>query len=169
MDIVLLIIIGTLSRLAPHPANMTAIGALAVFCGAKLDIRKALLVMVSTMVLSDLVLGFHSVVWATYGSLAISVLLANYFLQKPSVTRIMSVALASSVIFYLVTNFAVWVIPGSMYPKTFAGLLDSYILAIPFFRNSLVGDFFYSGIFFGGYELIWRRKICHANVKINHI
>lgn len=154
MEIILLIIIGGLSRLVPHPANMTAVGALAVFSGSRYGKAKGLLVTVGAMIIGDVVFGFHLVMWATYGSLACSVLLAGIFLRKSSVARVAGVTLASSVIFYLVTNFAVWVIPGSMYPKTLAGLIDSYIMAIPFFRNSLIGDLFYSGVFFGGYECV---------------
>jgi len=161
MDTIFLIFIGTLSRLAPHPANVTAVGALAIFSGSRYGKIKGLIVTFGTMLVSDVVLGLHPVMWATYGSFALSVLLANTFLKKRSVTRIAGVTLASSIIFYLVTNFAVWAVPGSMYPKTLAGLIDSYIMALPFFRNSLLGDFFYTGVFFSAYELVpfLRRKV----------
>src|SRR5450830_1134055 len=141
MDTILLIVIGVFSRLAPHPANVTAVGALAVFSGSRFGAAKALGITAATMLLTDAVLGFHAVMWATYGSFALSVLLANFFLRKQSVVRIAGVTLASSILFYLVTNFAVWFVPGSMYPRTFTGLLESYIMALPFFRNSLLGDF----------------------------
>lgn len=169
MDTILLIIIGTLSRLAPHPANVTAVGALAVFSGSRYGKLKGLIVTFGTMLVSDVVLGLHPVMWATYGSLAVSVLLASIFLRKRSMMRIAGVTFTSSIIFYLVTNFAVWAVPGSMYPKTLAGLLDSYIMAIPFFRNSLLGDLFYSGVFFGAYEYIFIKKyLCHVKRAINH-
>jgi hypothetical protein len=154
MDILLLIFIGTLSRFAPHPANVTAVGALAVFSGSRYGKYKGLFILVATMLISDVILGFHAVMWAIYGSLAFGVFLSSKFIHRPSIFRIGAVTLASSIIFYLVTNFAVWVIPGSMYPKTTAGLIDSYIMALPFFRNSLVGDFFYTGVFFGGAEIV---------------
>ena len=154
MDIVTLIVIGVLSRLAPHLPNVTVVGGLAIFSGSRYSKTKALGITVAAMVITDAILGFHSVMLATYGSLACSVLLANYFLKKRSSGRIISVTLISSIIFYLVTNFAVWAITGSMYPKTFAGLMDSYIMALPFFRNSLIGDFIYTSVFFGGLEVI---------------
>jgi hypothetical protein len=161
MDILIFIIVGIFSRLAPHPANVTAIGALAVFSGSKYSSVKALVITVSAMLVSDMFLGFHSVMWATYGCFALSVLLANKFLKKRSVIRIAGITLTSSVLFYLITNFAVWAVHGSMYPHTLAGLLDSYIMALPFFRNSIIGDFFYMGIFFGGWELvgIFRKRV----------
>lgn len=165
MDTVLLIIIGVLSRLAPHPANVTAVGALAVFSGTRYGTTKALAITVGTMLISDAFLGFHTVMWATYGSFALSVLLARRFLQKKTIIRIAGITLTSSILFYLVTNFAVWVVPGSMYPKTLAGLAQSYIMALPFFRNSLIGDFSYSAIFFGSYALM---KILRPGLKILH-
>ncbi len=165
MDTVLLIILGVLSRLAPHPANITAVGALAVFSGSKYGAGKALGITVATMLLSDAVLGFHAVMWATYGSIALSVLLATMLLRKQSVLRIAGVTFTSSILFYLVTNFAVWYMPGSMYPGTLAGLMDSYIMALPFFRNSLLGDFSYVTIFFGSYALI---KALRPRLKILH-
>jgi hypothetical protein len=165
MDTVLLIVIGVISRLAPHPPNVTAVGALAVFSGSRYGAAKALGITIATMLLSDAVLGFHTVMWATYGSFALSVLLANLMLRKPSLLRIAGVTLACSILFYLVTNFAVWFVPGSIYPKTLAGLLESYIMALPFFRNSLLGDFSYSAIFFGSYALI---KTLRPRLKIIH-
>src|SRR4030042_2173695 len=108
MDTLLLVIIGVLSRLFPHPANVTAVGALAVFSGSRYRTTKALAVIACTMFVSDAVLGFHTVMWATYGSFALSVLLANFFLRKQSIIRIAGVILTSSLLFYFVTNFAVW-------------------------------------------------------------
>jgi hypothetical protein len=165
MDTLLLIFIGVVSRFAPHPANMTAVGGLAVFSAGKYSTTKALAITVTTMFVSDAILGFHAVMWATYGCFAMSVLLAGRFLRKQSIFRIAAVTVVSSTIFYLVTNFAVWAVPGSMYPKTFAGLAESYIMALPFFRNSLIGDFSYTAIFFGGYAVMnatrLRLKILH--------
>jgi hypothetical protein len=154
MDTILLIAIGILSRLMPHPANITAVGGLAVFSGSRYGTFKGILILFITMLVSDFVLGFHAVMWATYGSLALGVFLSGKFIKKPSYTRLGAVTLTSSVLFYLITNFAVWVVPESMYPKTFAGLMESYIMALPFFRNSVIGDFFYTGVFFGGLALI---------------
>jgi hypothetical protein len=61
--------------------------------------------------------------------------------------------LGASVLFYLITNFGVWIDPVSAYPKNFDGLVQSYIAAIPFFRNTLTGDLVYTGVLFGVYEL----------------
>ena len=164
MDTILLIMIGVLSRLVPHPANVTAVGALAVFSGSRYSKTKALVITVFTMFVSDAVLGFHTVMWATYGSFALSVLLANRYVKKQSMIRIAGVTLTSAVLFYLVTNFAVWFVPGSMYPKTLTGLVESYIMALPFFRNSLIGDSAYTAIFFGSYALV--KSLRHDMMKV---
>jgi len=156
--------IGVLSRLVPHPANVTAVGALAVFSGSRYSKTKALVITVFTMFVSDAVLGFHTVMWATYGSFALSVLLANRYVKKQSMIRIAGVTLTSAVLFYLVTNFAVWFVPGSMYPKTLTGLVESYIMALPFFRNSLIGDSAYTAIFFGSYALV--KSLRHDMMKV---
>lgn len=58
-----------------------------------------------------------------------------------------------AIIFFLLTNAAVWAF-GTMYPHTLSGLMESYTMAIPFFRNSLLGDIFFIGILVGGYEVI---------------
>jgi hypothetical protein len=68
------------------------------------------------------------------------------------VLRIAGAALASSVVFFVVTNFGVWVF-GSRYPKTAAGLLACYVAAIPFFQNTLAGDALYTAVLFGGFAV----------------
>jgi hypothetical protein len=62
-------------------------------------------------------------------------------------------SLAGSIVFYLVTNWAVWAF-GTMYAPNFGGLLESYVRAIPFFRNTLLGDLVFTGLLFGAYEAI---------------
>lgn len=154
MDTLVLIMLGVLSRLMPHPANFTAVGGIALFSGARLSLGKAAVIVVSTMVISDLFLGFHSVMWATYGSMLLAVGIGRILTTRRSIAWVGSMTCVSSLVFFLVTNFAVWAVPGSMYPKTLEGLWQSYIMALPFFRNSLLGDVFYTSVFFGGYELV---------------
>lgn len=73
------------------------------------------------------------------------------FIQKnKNVISITAVSLAGSVLFFLITNFAVWAY-SSMYTRDLAGLAQSYIAGLPFFRNTVLGDLFWAGVFFGGY------------------
>lgn len=131
MDIIALVFIGTLSRLAPHAPNVTAVGALALFSGARLSGKKALFITLATMFFSDVVLGFHSAMWATYGSMMLAVWLGTFLRSGAGVKNVACITFFSSVVFYLVTNFAVW-LSGGLYPHTFSGLTDSYFMALPF-------------------------------------
>ncbi|MDO8451365.1 MAG: hypothetical protein Q7S76_00675 [bacterium] len=140
---------------------MTSVSAIALFSGAHFSPKKALFIISATMLVSDLVLGFHGVMWATYGSMVVTMLLGRVLTRK-SVGRIVAVGALSSIIFYLLTNFAVWAIEGSMYPKTVMGLWQSYVMGLPFFRNSLAGDFLYTASFFGMYEIVSFLKAKHA-------
>ena len=93
------------------------------------------------MFVGDLFLGFHSTMFFTYTSLIIAVVL-GLLIKKFKFTEILFYGLASSVCFFLVTNFGAW-LTLEMYEKSFAGLLQSYILAIPFFHNTLISTFLY--------------------------
>ena len=154
IDALFLIAIGVLSRIMPHPANFTAVGGIALFSAARFGFGKALFVTTATMLISDLLFGFHAVMWATYGSFFLAVCLGTLLKGKTRGIRIIGLSSLSSVLFYLITNIAVWLAPGSMYPKTATGLIACYIAALPFFRNSLAGDLFYTSAFFGIAELV---------------
>lgn len=154
MEIILLIIIGIISRIVPHLPNMTAVGGISLFTSARFGVKKAVIVTSVVMMATDVFIGFHAVMWATYGCFLFTILLGQALRNRKDLKAILSLTLLSSIVFYLVTNFAVWVIPGSMYPKTIAGLFESYINALPFFRNSLVGDLTFSSLFFAAYELV---------------
>jgi hypothetical protein len=74
-------------------------------------------------------------------------------------------SLAASVLFFVVTNFAVWAM-GSMYPKSAGGLLACYVAAIPFFGNTLLGDAFFTAVLFGGLALAeWRIPAVRAEPR----
>jgi len=146
-----LVIIGILARLIDHPANIAPIAAIALFSGAMFsDKRLAFGVPIAAMVLSDAIIGFHSLVLVVYLSFALCVLIGWLMLKKYSVRNVVMASLASSVVFFFTTNFAYWLM---YYPNTFEGLLACYNSAIPFFRNSLIGDLVYSGVLFGGFAL----------------
>jgi len=160
MEILTFIGIGLLGRLLPHLPNMTPVGATALFFGAKFGMKKGLIVVLVTMLLSDLVKGLHPTMWATYGSFFLIVLAGKLIAKKNSVGWIAGAGVFSSVIFFVLTNFAVWIAPNLMYAKNIQGLVDCYVMAIPFFRNTLAGDLVYTAVFFGGYELvsIWKKQ-----------
>jgi len=151
-----MILAAAASRLVPHPPNAASITAVALFGGAYLsDKRLAFLVPISALFLSDLVLGLYSHMEVVYGSFALVVCIGLLLRRRRTPLAIGGAALASSSLFFVVTNFGVWVF-GSLYPKTMAGLLACYVAAIPFFQNTLLGDALYTVAMFGGFALAVR-------------
>lgn len=155
-----------LLRLVPHEPNVAPIGAMALFGGSYLPKKYALPIPILTMFVSDIFLGFHNTIAWVYGSFILIGLIGMLLKNRVNPGNVLLASLASSVLFYLITNFGVW-FNGSMYPKTLSGLLQSYVLALPFFRNTLLGDLFYSGVFFGGYALVRSRltQVAHSEVQ----
>ena len=151
-----MILAAAASRLIPHPPNVASVTAVALFGGAYLsDRRLAFLVPLTALFLSDLVLGFYSHMWVVYGSFALVVCVGFLLRIRRGPIAIAGAALASSILFFVITNFGVWVF-GSLYPKTMQGLLGCYLAAIPFFQNTLMGDAVYSTVLFGGFALAER-------------
>jgi hypothetical protein len=148
-----IIIFAVLLRLLPHPPNVAPIAAMALFGGAYLNKRYALVVPLVALFLSDIFLGFYSGMIFIYGSFFLTGLIGLWLKNYKSVPNVIFASLISSVLFYLITNFGVW-LSGTMYAKSFSGLIESYVMGIPFFRNTLLGDLGYVGLFFGSYELV---------------
>lgn len=152
---VLLILIGIAGRMVPHPPNFAPITAIALFGGFYLPGRYALLVTFAALFLSDLLIGFYGQTMIfVYLSFLISNLVGIILRGNKKLETLVSASLICSIIFFLVTNFGVWLDPLSSYPKTFNGLMQSYFMAIPFFRNTFLGDLFYTGVLFGSYEIL---------------
>lgn len=151
-----MILAAAASRLIPHPPNVASITAVALFGGAYLsDRRLACFIPLTALFLSDLILGFYSHMWVVYGSFALVVCVGFLLRMRRTPLAIAGAALASSILFFVITNFAVWVF-GSLYPKTIEGFLACYVAAIPFFQNTLLGDALYSIVLFGGFALFER-------------
>lgn len=169
-----LIALGALSRLIPHfwlhdAWNLVPIGAIGLFAGSRFPKRIAWAIPVFAMLLSDIVLdqkyGGHfgsPARWINYGAFALIAVmgfLANG--PKLKVLRLAGLSLAGSVVFFLASNFGVWVWPeGTNYPMTFAGLIECYTAAIPFFKNSVRADLAGTAALFGLAPLLsraWRR------------
>lgn len=153
---VLIVLAGVLSRLLPHHPNIVPIGALCLFGGAYLPKKFAFLPLL-VMLISDYFIGFYGIdMIYVYGSFAITGLIGVWLKTHKKAQFVLGSALLSSILFFIITNFGVWAPPSNWYPHTLAGLMQSYTLALPFFRNSLIGDVGYTILLFGGYELIQR-------------
>jgi hypothetical protein len=156
MVLVVVVLAASASRLIPHPPNLTSITAVALFGGAYFsDRRLAFLVPLAALLLSDLILGFYSHMEVVYLSFALVVCVGLWLQKRRSAIYIAGAALASSILFFLLTNFGVWAFE-SLYPKTVEGLLACYVAAIPFFQNTLQGDLFFTAVLFGGFTLLER-------------
>jgi hypothetical protein len=156
------------SRLIPHPYNFTPMAAIALFGGARFDDRRLALAMpLVAMLLSDLFIGLRSGNPVVYGCFMLTVCIGFWLRRRDSTLRVAGAALGSSILFFVVTNFAVWA-RGSLYPKNLGGLGASYIAAIPFFQNTILGDLVYTAVLFGGFALAQRRFPVLSSDKPNY-
>lgn len=150
----LLIGIAAFTRFIPHPFNFTAVGAIALFSGANFkDKRYAFLLPIIVMFLTDLFIGFHFSMLPVYACFAFAVWIGIRIRNKQSVLKIAGASLLSSITFFLITNLPLWYMDMGLYPVSIQGTMESYQMAIPFFRNQILGDLFYNGILFGVYHL----------------
>ena len=155
--LIVFIVLGVLIRLLPHPPNFTPILGIALFGGTMFTNKwLAVLVPLITMFISDVYIGFYPISFWVYGSLGVIGVLATYW----KAINIKNVLL-SSVIFFIVTNFGVWVMGG--YPKDITGLILCYTMAIPFFTNTIAGTLFFS------YLLKWTFTYCENKLTYIHV
>ena len=156
------VILLVLFRLMPHPSNFTPILAAGIFAGFYFkNFFIGSFIVIFSMFVGDLFLGFHSTMIFTYTSLTIAIAL-GLLIKKLQYKEIIFSGLSSSVCFFLITNFGVW-LTTEMYVKNFEGLMQSYILAIPFFHNTLIATFLYLVIFKLIFEISAKRKIINAS------
>ena len=137
-----LILALSFSRIIPHPSNFTPILAVGVFAGFYFrNFILSLFIVISSMFIGDLVIGFHSTMIFTYSSLILAVAI-GLLIKKFNFKEILFSGLSSSVVFFAVTNFGSW-LTLEMYSKNFSGLLQSYFMGIPFFHNTLISTLIY--------------------------
>ena len=154
---ILLVFLSVAGRLVPHPWNMTPVGAAAIFAGVHIGRRAAILIPLLSMFIGDMFLGFYSapLLLSVYLSMSIGGLLAYWTRSERGAWIFIARPIATATLFYLLTNWAVWMF-GSMYPHTPQGLLLAYIAGVPFFEHQVLGDVLYVSLFFGFYA--WARK-----------
>lgn len=172
---IFLIIAGALLRLMPHIPNFAPITAIALFGGVYLNKKYALILPFLTMLISDylilyinpfdnpivdfhkiypLTASLHSTTLYVYGSFLLSGRIGIYLKNNKNFKHIAGGTLLASIQFFLITNFGVWAT--GTYDKGIDGLLQSYVMGIPFFKYTLLGDMFYTGVMLGAYELVAR-------------
>ena len=150
-----LILILAFARLIPHPPNFTPIIAVAIVSGYFFkNINLSLLALLIDMLISDLLIGFYENVIFVYASLLLITFVFHKISNKINFKNLFICGFAGSLIFFVVSNFGVWVLgsPGVYdiaYEKSLSGLIECYILAIPFFGNTFMSTliFAYPAIF----------------------
>ena len=138
----------SVSRLVPHPPNFTSLLALSFYIPALFGF-KLIPVVVIALLFTDLIIGLHSTMIFTTGSVIIIGLISNFF-NRSLILRLFG-ALTGAIIFYLVTNFGVWL--NGYYGYTAMGLVECYTLALPFFGYSFISTLLFSAAIESVYKL----------------
>jgi len=127
---------------------------MALFGGAYFaDKRMAFIVPFVALFLSDLILGLHNSMIFVYAGFALTVVIGFLLQNRVTLTNTVFATVASSVLFFLLTNFGAWLTSG-VYVKSAAGLMQAYVAGIPFFQNTLIGNLVFVAVIFGGYRLL---------------
>jgi hypothetical protein len=151
-----MILLAAALRVAPHPWNLTPLGAMALFSGAIIrDRRLAFFFPLLALLAGDWIIGFHILMPIVYASFLVNVAIGLVLRNRRTAWWIAAATLAGAVQFFVITNFGVWWLLGS-YSQTPAGLLDCYIAGVPLFWNTLAGDALYGAVLFGGFALAER-------------
>jgi len=135
-----------IGRLIPHPPNFTPILAAAIFAPYIIRDRWiAIAVPLMAMFIGDVFIGFHPYMLWVYGAIAMSTVISRWSMQFGKYLPLATMTLVSSVLFYIVTNFAVWIM-WDYYPNTLEGLMMCYTMAIPFFQNTVLSTIVYTAL-----------------------
>lgn len=148
------ILFGAMSRFLPHPPNFTAMNAIALFSAYSIgSLPLSIVTVFTSMLMADFVIGFHSIMLYVYLSFALIVSLGHFLKQTTSTLKLSLISTTSSILFFIVTNFGVW-LTSSMYSKTIEGLMTCYIAAVPFISNQVFGDIFYTILLVKGWQFL---------------
>lgn len=155
LSIISLIGVGIVGRLIPHIPNATPITTITLAASKYLGRSSAILIPIITMVISDAVIGFYDwrILISVYGSFALISLVSIVAQKYPTLLPSGFVLISASLLFFLVTNFSVWFF-SPWYEKSISGLLYCYTLGLPFLKNMLIGDVFYSVALFGTLKVV---------------
>ena len=154
-----LILVLVFSRLIPHPPNFTPIISVALMSGFLFKkINVSFLILLTTMLISDFFIGFYENMIFVYLSLAIITYASYQIALKINFINLFLFSTLSALIFYFISNFGVW-LQGNLYEKNIAGLIECYILAIPFFKNTLISTIFFAYIAYCSKFFYYKLKV----------
>lgn len=149
-----LAVLAVIYRLVPHPSNVTPMAALALLAISQFSQNRsgwALFLPLVAILISDFFLGFYSGIEFVYAGHVLAAL-CGLGLRQWSLPRFVSVVMSSAFVFFVVSNFGVWAMT-PLYPKSFGGMVDCYVAALPFLKLSLAGDMLFAYVFFGAYRV----------------
>ena len=150
-----LILILAFARLIPHPPNFTPIIAVAILSSYFFkNINISILTLLVAMLISDIFIGFYENIIFVYVSLLLITFIFHKISNKINYKNLILYGFAGSVTFFIISNFGVWILgsPGLndiAYEKSLNGLIECYIMAIPFFGNTFLSTliFAYPAVF----------------------
>ena len=169
---ILLVVVAALSRILPHPPNVTPVAAMGLFGAAYFSSKRmTYLIPFMALFLSDLFINNFllrsffpeatGIIWFTeislfvYIGFALTIFLSRYVLKRVNTINVVKASLLASVIFYLVSNFGVWLTMTNT-ALSLVTLIEVYVAGLPYFLNSLLGNIFFAAVFFGAAEYIRR-------------
>ena len=164
------ILIAAFARMIPHYPNFTPLCAIALFGGKYFNnkyiayLLPLLALWISDILINNFILNnyfdgftlFYSGFYWQYGSFILITLIGRKTLKNLSFVRLLGISISSSLLFFVISNFGVW-ISSSFYSKDIFGLVACYVAAIPFYYGTLSGTIFYSFFLFGLYEFLSRK------------
>lgn len=153
-------------RLFPHPFNVTPVMAMGLFAGTYFNKKwLGFVIPLTSMLLADIVLGFHNTMLFVYGAILVAVSIGFLLRKSVSPLKVIGASVAGSVCFFVITNFGVWAV-NDYYPRTWEGLMTCYTMAIPFFQRTLFGDLFFNGVLFISYWY-FAKSLGHYTIEIS--
>jgi len=164
-----LTVLSALGRLVPHAPNVTPLGGSCLFAGSRVAGLLAYLLPLAVMVATDpFVGGYTAASPVIYAAFLISVWIGRRVARNATAVRVGAAAFLCSLQFFLLTNFAVWMIGvarhSNFYQPGLAGLAVCYAAALPFWGRTLAGDLFFSAALFGMYALLTSRSSSREEV-----
>ena len=153
-----IIFLGIISRLVYHSPNFTPIFSICIFSGMMFDDhKKKYIIPLCCMFISDLFIGMHSTILFVYFSLLLVVWIGKINSKRPSIVSLIVTIFTSNIVFFIITNFGVWLMQISFYDKTLSGLITCYIAAIPFLNNSLLSNLIFTPILIYSYRYLTKK------------
>ena len=169
-----LIFLAVIIRVLLYPFNFSPIIAIALFSGAVIKDKKiAFLLPLLAMFLSDVIFEVFNIAEGFWGwgqlvgyAILIAITFLGSFINKINFPKVAGFSIASSLIFFLLSNASVWLLYSGMYENSFSGLVSCIAAGVPFLKINLVADLVYSGLFFGTYEFVRRNSLSLSQAVI---